>query len=401
VRRTNLFRKELNMTAWLPRWFVLLWLLLSFAPGVLAAEPREAELARLVKQLGHDDFFEREAATKRLTEIGEPALAALQQAKTSDDPEVQIRAEQVITAIVAPLNDKLCVEQLRFTGHTGEVWNVSVSADGKRLLTSSIDKTLRLWDAHTGKELRVFEGHTERIVGAALSPDGKRVLSGSGDKTVRLWDADTGKVLLQMTGHTEETQSVAFGPEGHALSGGGDGTMRQWDLRTGKNTRVFTGHTSYVHPVAYSARARLAATSSRDELIHLWNLETGKEVHQLQGHIGEVDQGVCFSPDGQRLVSCNYTDNTVRLWDVTTGQELKRINVPGPLCAAFSPGGKRLVSGGYPDRTVRIWDVATGKELRNYEGHTAGVTSVAYFPDGNRIVSASQDGTARIWGAPR
>src|SRR5205823_4323707 len=96
------------------------------------------------------------------------------------------------------------VEQLRLTGHKGQVWSVSVSADGKRLLTSSSDKTLRLWDTDTGKCLCVFEGHTGRIVGAALSPDGRRVLSGSGDRTVRLWDATTGKELQQMTGHTGE-----------------------------------------------------------------------------------------------------------------------------------------------------------------------------------------------------
>src|SRR4051794_36127713 len=105
---------------WIPRCVILLWLVPFFAPGVLTAEPREAELARLIKQLGNDDFFEREAATKRLTEIGEPESDVLQQAKTSDDPEVRWRAGQIVAAI----DDKLCAEQLRLTGHTGEVWQV-------------------------------------------------------------------------------------------------------------------------------------------------------------------------------------------------------------------------------------------------------------------------------------
>jgi WD40 repeat protein len=90
----------------------------------------------------------------------------------------------------------------------------------------------------------------------------------------------------------------------------------------------------------------------------------------------------------------------VRVWDVESGTELKRITAANPYNAAFSPDDKRIVSGGLHDGTVRVWDVATGKELRHYEGHTATVAGVAFFPDGKRIASASHDGTAHIWRAP-
>ncbi len=164
------------------------------------------------------------------------------------------------------------------------LWSISVSADAKRLLTSSTDKTLRLWDADTGKCLRVFEGHTECIESSALSPDGKRVLSGgSHDTTMRLWDADTGKELLKISCHTDKpfdiagVLGVAFGPDGQALSCGCDGTARLWDLSTGKQLRLFKGHERYVYKVAYSDKANLVATASPDQSIRPWNLETGKE----------------------------------------------------------------------------------------------------------------------------
>src|SRR5205807_10511606 len=139
-----------------------------------------------------DDFQKREAATNRLEEIGEPALDAVSKARTSSDPEVRCRARDIVAVIEARLYPELVL-----TGHTGEVWRVCVSADGKRVLTSSEDKTLRLWDTRTGQQLRVFEDHTSSFRSAALSQDGKRVLSGSEDKSVRLWDADTGKELLK------------------------------------------------------------------------------------------------------------------------------------------------------------------------------------------------------------
>ena len=128
--------KEPNTNTWLTRCFAGLLLVLPFVPAV-ADDPDDKEIARLVKQLGSSDFRIREAATKRLTEIGEPALDPLRNVTTP--LESRRRAEQ----IVAVLDKKYYGEPLRLTGHTSHVWSVSVSADGKRVLTSSTDKTLR------------------------------------------------------------------------------------------------------------------------------------------------------------------------------------------------------------------------------------------------------------------
>jgi WD40 repeat protein len=84
---------------------------------------------------------------------------------------------------------KFCrlAERTRFSGHTGPVQNVAITRDGKFGLSSSADKTVRLWDLQTGKELPCFTGHTGGVLGVAISPDGKFGLSGSWDNTVRLW----------------------------------------------------------------------------------------------------------------------------------------------------------------------------------------------------------------------
>ena len=383
------------MTIWLPRCVALLFVVLPLVPAVAVA-PGDTEVERLIKQLGSDKFKEREAAMKRLLEIGEPALDALYKAQTSADEEVRQRTEKIIAAI----GSKLYVELLCLTGHTSPVWSVCVSADGKRLLTGSEDKTLRLWDTATGKCLQVFKGHTDLIFGAVLAPDGKQVLS-AGDQTVRLWDTTTGKEIWQMTGHKGPVVRVVFGPEGRAISGGTDGTVRVWDLQTGKQAAVLTGHTSVVRFVAYSDKAKVAATSSYDGSIRLWNLETGKEVRTLAEHRGPDDlMSLCISPDGKYLLA-PAVDLSLRLVEVATGKEIKRIKTAHAYCAAFSPDGKRIVSGGYVDNTVGVWDIETGKTLHSYKGHTGGVTCVTFFPDGKRIASASADGTARIWRAPR
>jgi WD40 repeat protein len=372
------------------------------SPATVADEPDGKDIDGLVKQLGSTDFRMRAAATKRLQEIGAPALDALYHAATSNDVEARRRAEEILLVI----ENELYAEQMRFTGHQDKVWvvTVTVSADGKRVLTGSLDGTMRLWEADTGKELQSFK-HNYNAGAPALSPDGLRVLSasggGSGDSLhiVHLWDAATGKELQRMIGHTQWVRSVAFGPPGMAISGSNDRTMRLWDLHTGKTTGLFT-HPEGVCSVAYSDNAKLAATGSEDQTIRLWNLETGQEVRKLSGHTRAVS-GVCFVPDGKRLLS--FASSTLRIWDVEAGKPLKEMQAhkPPAFCVALSPDGKRIVSGSENDHTVRVWDATTGKELRPYEGHTGKVFSVAFFPDGKRIASASQDGTVRIWGAPR
>jgi WD40 repeat protein len=376
----------------------LLLLCLAALPTALlpAADSSAADVARLITELGNDDFEVREAATAHLKGIGEPALPALHRALESKDAEVRRRAE----IIAAAIESKLYVELLCLTGHTGAVWSVSVSADGQRLLTGSEDRTLRLWDTAAGKCLQVFTGHTERIFGAVLAPDAKQVLS-AGDQTVRLWDTTTGKEVWQMTGHTGPAVRVVFGPEGRAVSGGTDGTVRVWDLQTGKQAAVLTGHTATVRFVAYSDRGKVAATSSYDRSIRVWDLETRKEVRTLADHGGPDDlMSLCFSPDGKYLLA-PAADLSLRLVDVASGKEIKRIKTGHAYCAAWSPDGKRVVTGGFFDSTLRVWDIESGRMLHSYTGHTGGVTCVTFFPDGKRIASASADRTARVWRAPR
>jgi WD40 repeat protein len=387
------------MTTWLTRCFACLVFVLSFVP-VVAVEPDDKDIERLVKQLGSDVFKDREAARKRLEEVGEPALDAL--AKATSTLEARRRAEAIIGAI----EYRLYGEPLLLRGHSSHVYAVAVSLDGKRLLTGSSDCTLRLWDPDTGECLRVLKGHTGPVLAASLSPDGKRVLSGSLDSSVRLWDATTGKELHKYT-PVHHVYGVAFGPEGKALWGS-QAAMYLHDLNTGKNAGFFnTPPTNFVNTVAYSDQAKLAATGGWDESIRLWNLESGKEVRTLP----ESSAGrLCFAPDGKRLLSAG-DKHVMTIWDVETGKALKRFPGANAYSAAFSPDGKRILSGGR-DGAVRLWDAATGRLLYQYTGHDGSqlypqekghnaVLAVTFFPDGKRIASTGYDHTTRIWGVPK
>ena len=156
--------------------FPLVAVLLANPVPTLATPPDAPEIEQLIQQLGNPKFAEREAATKRLSAIGEPALEALKKATENTDAEVRRRAGD----IVAGIEKKLYGETATFEGHEDEVTGIAFSPDGKRIVSSSGDGTLRLWDVEKVKEIRVLKGHKEMVSGVAWARDGKAVVSVGG-----------------------------------------------------------------------------------------------------------------------------------------------------------------------------------------------------------------------------
>jgi WD40 repeat protein/serine/threonine protein kinase len=332
-------------------------------------------------------------------------------------------------------------------GHGYLVWSAAFSADGKRILTGSWDKTAKVWDAATGQEILTLNGNNCWVLSAAFSPDGKRIVTGGGEfgyegikptSEAKVWDAATGRQLFGISGHQSPVWSVAFSPDGKRILSGsrggrvsvsdaatgqellvlkcedelasvafspdgkriaaGGATVKVWDAATGQELLTFKRHGGAVFGVAYSPDGKRIATASEDFTVKVSDAATGHELVALKGHAAQVF-GVAFSPDGRRIVSGSY-DKTVRVWDAATGQELHVLKGHAGLVrrVAFSPDGRRIVSGS-DDKTAKVWDAEKGQELPTFKGHHDFVRSIAYRPDGNRIVTGSGDKTAKVWDA--
>jgi len=206
-------------------------------------------------------------------------------------------------------------------GHRGGVTAVALSADGRRALSGSMDRTLKSWDVETGQELRTFVGHGEGVLAVALSADGRGALSGSQDKTLKLWDVETGAELRTLVGHGDRVTAVALSADGRrALSGSWDKTLKLWDVETGEELRTLVGHRAGVTMVALSSDGRRALSGSWDRTSKLWDVGTGQELRTLDGHGGPV-RAVAWCADGRRVLSeSSYT--MLKMWDVETGEEL-------------------------------------------------------------------------------
>jgi tricorn protease-like protein len=365
----------------------------------LRADPEPAAIEKLIKQLGHDEFDKREEATRELEKIGEPALEALQKARTSPDAEVRDRA----TLLVRRIERSLRIEMLRF-GAGGGYWlnRVAFSPDGKRAVATG--GAVIWYDLETGREInRVMELSFARR-GFCLSPDGKQFVTGhQQDRVVRLGDLDTGKEVRSFEVHTGGVDAVALSPDGKRLvTGGTDHTLRLWDATTGKALRRFDGINDDVLSAAFSRDGKRVASGhwhGTEFLVRLWDAESAKEVRQFRGHRGDVS-AVLFTPGGGQLVSTGM-DGAAVVWDVESGKEVRRMKHEGGIYgAALSPDGKRLLTAGFGDHTVRLWEVATGKELRRLEGHRGHVLGVAFSPDGKRALSSDANCTVILWKLP-
>ena len=289
-------------------------------------------------------------------------------------------------------------------GHTGSVKSVAFSPDGGTLTSGSGDETVILWDVQTGERLCILEGHTGTVWSVAFSPAGKTLASGSHDGTVILWEVGTGERLDILEGHLGSVRSVAFSPDGGTLaSGSSDGTVILWDVNTGDKLDLLERYMESVLSLDFSLKGRMLASLSGDGTVVLRDLRTGERLDILEGHLASV-RSVAFSPDGVLLVS-GSTDGEVRLWLVADGESILALegHTRGISSVAFSPDGATMASGS-ADSTVQLWRVSDGVALLTLDVHPGGqkaqafyVLSVAFSPDGDLLASGSADGTVRVW----
>lgn len=275
-----------------------------------------------------------------------------------------------------------------FLGHTNSVLFLDISPDGKTIVSSSMDKTLKIWNLEDGKLLQTFKGHDSTVTEIRFSSDGKIIASASEDNTVKIWNLDGMAVLKIFDGST-----LSFSPKTqNIVSGCADGTLKLWQ-RDGKLLWTLPAHNQSVIKVSFSPDGKTIASASADKNVKLWSLD-GTLLKTIIGHNKGVTD-ISFSPDGKTIASASL-DQTVKLWHLD-GTLLKTLRGHSHVVTSvsFSPDGKTIASSSQ-DKTVKLWHL-NGKLVNTISGHNKGVMGVSFSPNGKLIASASSDHTIRLW----
>lgn len=339
------------------------------------------------------------------------------------------------------------------TLHVPREGNVSDIADviwldgGARLATVGGDLTVRLWNAKTTALLATYHGHERPAVTLAASPDGRRLYTGGAGGRLRVWHLDTldparttwpiPVVPNATRDGTNTVYDVAFDPRGErAVVTTFGGWLRIMNAETGEEVRGWQAADVATVGVDWSPDGRWIASTDNDGRVVVWDAHTGEREREL--HVANRQLlNVAFSPDGTLLaapsdssnvrvwrvpsweplppltdgnaaaqdvawrangaLAATYSDGRIRLWSPLQGtlQETIEAGSRGTPAVAFDPSGRKIAVA--LGRSVRIRDVARGEWSAPWVPRSGSARSVAWSPDGERIVAAVSGNTFEIW----
>jgi len=220
----------------------------------------------------------------------------------------------------------------------------------------SNDFVLRLWDANSGEAASVFEGHSKSIEGALMIGEG-RFLSWSIDSTLRLWNLITGDMEAVFNGHTEKVNGVVVLDDGHFLSWSDDSTIRLWDINASAATAVLEGHFDKINGVKL-LNGGMILSWSKDRTLRLWDISTASMVSTFQGHWARGGPEYLSTIDDKTFLS--WASDGLRLWNMEaratdTGSKPQLSFPTSILGSEFF-----LTKSSFSDKTRSVWNARTG-----------------------------------------
>jgi len=298
-----------------------------------------------------------------------------------------------------------------FRGHLGSVTSLAWSPDGRYLASgANNDSIIHVWDVTNNVEAYTLRGHEGWIRNVIFSPDGKRLASGSTDLSIKIWDTASQHTIFTLTGHTDLIGGIAWSPDGKRLATASrDGTVRLWDAITGNAIDSFAFQTPintndpqkshhWATGLVWTPDGKNLFVGATNGLVTMLNAETGQTIRTLSGHTSWITiRGLQLNADGTLLYSAGL-DGLICVWDVATGTQKAKYNQHQLSIFGISlePNGNRLVSTSDQEGRLLIWDMANQQIIGTFRVGQGIPTGIRYSNDGKVLAASGFNGMVRL-----
>ena len=207
----------------------------------------------------------------------------------------------------------------KLEGHTGVVNAMTITPDGRYIVSAAADGAVRVWHLDTGEPHLTLHGHPDVAWTATVTADSRYIISGGGRASIRVWDIRDGHELGGLDGHTGLVMSLVMHPDGRTLASSSDDcTIRIWDIESGETTHILSGHTAAINCIDFSADGRFLASKSMDETVRLWRTDNWESIAVLDEPVlrgrGYYPNGLAFHPSAPLLATLGARDAQIRVW---------------------------------------------------------------------------------------
>ncbi|MCT7969428.1 trypsin-like peptidase domain-containing protein [Laspinema sp. D1] len=279
-------------------------------------------------------------------------------------------------------------------GDRADIEFLSLSRDGKILVSTNGEGTIKVWDIEKGTVRHTFSWTGNFRDAIALSPDGRLLAAGIWDDTdntakVQLWDTHTGEAVRTLTHLSDGITAVAFSPNSQTLASSAKNIIL-WNVNTGQVLHTLPGNAPYSsYSLAFSPDGNRLGSSSV-ELIQLWNSTSGEQVNRIELSGEHIVNGLIFSPQGNLLLS--QTDSGIQFWNPSTGTAVSRL-LEGQKYA-LSPDGQTLAL--CAGSEISLVNIASTQVVRTLPNPSR-CYNLVFLPDGKTLVSGGDGGNIELW----
>jgi len=296
-------------------------------------------------------------------------------------------------------------------GHAQQVISLALHPDQQMLASASRDRTVKLWDCATQRQLHSLNCDSQLVTRLAFDASARRLAGISTDGKLRVWDVATGKVVQVLATHAVSAlaaSNLAFAGEGDIIATANrDGTLRLWDVSSGQERRsISLPNPTPSVPLAVSRDGQRlfcgvprSTAESEIRLIDL-SIDEPSDGRVVVGPIDGIVTDVALDEVGNRvagstLSQSNTSQGSIGVWDAATGQEIVRVSFRA-RAVAFDTDGQRLIGVGV-DGTLKTWDARSGSPLSSFTAQAQTSDAVAFSRDGGLLVVGNAGGNIDLW----